>query len=238
MFNNTGGFQNTAFGYEAMRFNTTGDNNTAIGISSLYYNTIGNNNIAVGINSGNNSGAPNVNNSIGIGNDGGFLNGTSNQVIIGNASTVFIGGKVNWGVVSDERIKTNVQEDVKGLDFILKLRPVTYHVSNAAINKVTHAIDTLNFEGKYDGEKITYTGFLAQEVEKAAIATGYDFSGFVKPANDRQLYTIRYAEFVVPLVKAMQEQQAVIEQQQAKISQQQAQYESLLKRIEALEKKN
>jgi trimeric autotransporter adhesin len=41
---------------------------------------------------------------------------------------------------------------------------------------------------------------------------------------------LRYSEFVVPLVKAVQEQQAVIEKQQSQI-------ETLLKRIEALEKK-
>jgi hypothetical protein len=38
----------------------------------------------------------------------------------------------------------------------------------------------------------------------------------------------RYAEFVVPIVKAMQEQQEIIEEQQATIN-------DLLKRIEALE---
>ena len=63
-----------------------------------------------------------------------------------------------------------------------------------------------------DCEKVTYTGFLAQEVEQAALAVGYDFSGYTKPQNDQQFYTIRYAEFVVPIVKAMQEQQLIIAQ--------------------------
>jgi trimeric autotransporter adhesin len=71
---------------------------------------------------------------------------------------------------------------------------------------------------------------LAQEVEKAAKASGYDFSGYTKPENAQQLYTIRYAEFVVPLVKAMQEQQVVIQNQQNQIS-------SLEKRLLALEAK-
>lgn len=34
------------------------------------------------------------------------------------------------------------------------------------------------------GEKVTYTGFLAQEVEQAALSSGYDFSGYTKPQND------------------------------------------------------
>ena len=43
-------------------------------------------------------------------------------------------------------------------------------------------------------------------------------------------YGLRYAEFVVPLVKGIQEQQTIIEAQQKQIGE-------LLKRIEALEKK-
>ena len=228
--NNISGIGNTASGYQALSSSTTGHNNTAVGFNTLLYNTGGNNNIAVGYYCGNNSGAPNVNNSIGIGNDGSFLNGTSNQVIIGNSSTVYIGGKVNWGVVSDERIKSNIKENVKGLDFIERLRPVTYNIKNEAINKVTGAKDSSRFPEKYDGEKITYTGFLAQEVEQAAIVAGYNFSGYTKPATPNQLYTIRYGEFVVPLVKAVQEQQAIISNQDIKIA-------LLEKRLAALEGK-
>jgi hypothetical protein len=34
---------------------------------------------------------------------------------------------------------------------------------------------------------------------------GFDFSGVEKPKNEKDLYGLRYAEFVVPLVKAVQE---------------------------------
>ena len=59
-------------------------------------------------------------------------------------------------------------------------------------------------------EKIIYSGFIAQEVEKAAREAGYDFSGVDKPKNEKDLYGLRYADFVVPLVKAIQEQQQTI----------------------------
>ncbi len=49
------------------------------------------------------------------------------------------------------------------------------------------------------------TGFIAQEVEKAAKELGFDFSGVDKPKNENDYYGLRYAEFVVPLVKAVQE---------------------------------
>ena len=54
-------------------------------------------------------------------------------------------------------------------------------------------------------EQILYTGFIAQEVETAAKELNYDFSGVDRPQNENALYGLRYAEFVVPLVKAVQE---------------------------------
>jgi predicted RNase H-like nuclease (RuvC/YqgF family) len=51
----------------------------------------------------------------------------------------------------------------------------------------------------------TYTGFIAQEVEAAANKISYNFSGVDKPKNDGDTYSLRYAEFTVPLVKAVQE---------------------------------
>ena len=78
-------------------------------------------------------------------------------------------------------------------------------------------------------ETMQQTGFVAQEVEAAAKELGYDFSGIDKPQNDKGQYGLRYAEFVVPLVKAMQEQQQMIE---ALITQN----KTLLKRIETIER--
>ena len=74
-----------------------------------------------------------------------------------------------------------------------------------------------DIEGRLAREKIVYTGFVAQEVEAAARAIGYDFSGVDAPQNPDGHYGLRYAEFVVPLVKAIQEQQAMIEEQQRSI---------------------
>ena len=81
-----------------------------------------------------------------------------------------------------------------------------------------------------DIEKIRMTGFIAQEVEQASNDCGYDFSGVEKPQTADGLYGLRYSEFVVPLVKAVQEQQTIIENQNKKI-------DELIKRIEALEQK-
>jgi hypothetical protein len=64
---------------------------------------------------------------------------------------------------------------------------------------------------------IRQSGFIAQEVEKAAQEVGYNFNGVHKPENDDDNYSLAYGQFVVPLVKGMQEQQVMIEKQQMQI---------------------
>jgi hypothetical protein len=75
-----------------------------------------------------------------------------------------------------------------------------------AIANFLHTPDSLR---KKDAEKIRedliQTGFIAQEVEKVANEISYDFSRIDKPKNKNDYYGLRYAEFTVPLVKAVQE---------------------------------
>lgn len=65
---------------------------------------------------------------------------------------------------------------------------------------------------------IRQTGFIAQEVAIAAKAAGFDFNGLHVPENDNDNYSLSYDKFVVPLVKAVQEQQVIIEDQNKKIT--------------------
>jgi len=60
-------------------------------------------------------------------------------------------------------------------------------------------------QGVSKKEAEVQTGFIAQDVEAAALSIGYDFSGVDAPKNENDHYGLRYAEFVVPLVKAVQE---------------------------------
>jgi hypothetical protein len=84
------------------------------------------------------------------------------------------------------------------------------------------------YEEVKQNDQIRYTGFIAQEVEAAANKIGFNFSGVDKPKNENDQYALRYSDFVVPLVKAVQEQQAIINSQNKKI-------DDLIKRIETLE---
>jgi hypothetical protein len=55
------------------------------------------------------------------------------------------------------------------------------------------------------------TGFVAQDVERAVKESGYTaFNGVYAPTNPKDNYALDYSKMVVPLVKAVQEQQYII----------------------------
>jgi hypothetical protein len=188
----------TAVGSGSLNGNTKGDFNTAFGAYALDFNKSGNNNTAIGYNSDVSS--IGFSNATAIGSDA--LVDASNKVRIGNASVSSNGGQVSWTAYSDARIKTKVKENVPGLEFINLLKPVTYHFDVDKQNEIMGVYINEKVEGMYDIEKITFTGFLAQDVETAAKKINYDFSGLDKSG---EILGLRYAEFVVPLVKAVQE---------------------------------
>jgi hypothetical protein len=141
-----------------------------------------------------------------------------NMVRIGNVFVTSIGGYQGWTNFSDGRFKQNIKEDVSGLNFIMKLKPVTYTLDVEDLNKAIGVKESLkgsqDLKAQYISERksMRQTGFVAQDVEKAAKAAGFEFSGVDKPKNANDFYGLRYAEFVVPLVKAVQEQQKMIEE--------------------------
>lgn len=194
---------------------TSGFRNTALGSNSGLNITTGNYNTAVGTNA---FSTVNFTNSTAIGDASAVT--ASNQVRIGDAGVTSIGGFANWTNVSDGRFKTNVQQNVPGLSFITKLKPVTYQLDLDVIHTYLKTPSEVRKpETENDKKQEIQTGFIAQEVEKAALETGFNFSGVDKPKNEEDFYGLRYAEFVVPLVKAVQEQQEMIEKLQLKIQQ-------------------
>lgn len=206
---NTSGNYNSAYGKSAMQLNTTGQYNTSIGNTSLLSNTTGSYNTAIGYYSDVNAGT--YSNSSAIGNVS--IITASNQVRIGNGSITSIGGQVGWSTLSDGRFKENVKEEVPGLLFINQLRPVTYHYNFKKFDEyiMKSMPDSLKAKRMQTNETYqaasanTYTGFIAQEVEATAQKVGYNFSGVDNPKNEGDTYSLRYAEFVVPLVKSVQE---------------------------------
>ncbi|WP_033956694.1 tail fiber domain-containing protein [Psychroserpens jangbogonensis] len=228
---NTSGSNNVSIGYQSMFYNNSGNTNVAIGFKALQNNITGDYNVAIGSSALSNCTAVDTNTAIGVSaasSNAVFDNITAlgydaepnspNQVRLGNASVSVIGGSANWSNFSDGRLKTNIKEDIAGLDFIKKLRPVSYNLDMNAIARFEKTPDSLRLK---DAEKLkaleVQTGFIAQEVEAAANEVGFDFHGIVKPYNSDGTYALRYSEFVVPLVKAMQEQQDIIEAQKEEL---------------------
>jgi hypothetical protein len=234
---NTSGFYNTAVGGQSLFGNSTGGNNTAVGYSALSTNTTGSNNTALGNQADVSTG--NLSNATVIGYKGYIQN--SNQVVLGNASVTSIGGQVGWTNFSDERIKDNVQPNVPGLEFISRLKPVTYHFNVNKENELLGIKDNSDWPGKYNIEKMTFSGFIAQDVDAAAQSIGYDFSGVDKK---EKVWGLRYADFVPAMVKSIQElKKQLDEKQQGDAKQQsiilklQQHIDDLQKEIEELKKK-
>ena len=239
LHDNTTGSYNTVIGYRAAYHNITGDYNTAIGYMTKVYHT-------------------NLHNATAIGNEA--LVNNHDQVRIGNSSVTSIGGYAGWSNISDGRTKRNIRTNVPGLTFIKSLQPVTYNLDLDAIDSFFKK----EVQGVKEGEmaapeepkelieikkksreakqRQVQTGFVAQEVEKAAKSIGYEFSGV--DVDEMGIYSLRYAEFVVPLVKAVQElsdQNDRLQEEGKRLGDQndrlQAQVDALINRLEKLENK-
>ena len=243
LFENKSGNNNSAIGYNSLLSNTTGNNNSAIGYNSLRSNTTGNNNSALGYLAF--SAGATYSNSTALGYN--TVISASNQVRLGNNAVTSIGGQVAWTTLSDARFKTENAQKVPGIDFIKKLRPVTYYVNHNAMNTYSDAAkgSGQSSDDRASLGKNTYnptylktleSGFMAQEVEKAAKELGYEFNGVDAPKNEKDYYGLRYSQFVVPLVKAVQELNEKLEQKQNENENLKAMLLELEKRIAKLEK--
>lgn len=226
-FNNQVGNQNNSIGYESL-YNNTGSNNTALGYHALYSNSSGNGNTAIGYDANVSSGT--LTNATAIGYS--TTVDASNKVRIGNAAVTIIEGQVPFTIPSDGRYKFNFRDDISGLDFILRLHPVSYNFDVKRFDSRNQS-NVINcnqlLEKQYIAASlIRRSGFIAQEVEKAALDANFDFSGIIKPSSESDHYSLSYESFVVPLVKAVQEQQNIISIQRRKINE----LEERLKNIE------
>jgi hypothetical protein len=249
---NTTGADNVAVGKDALGANTTASFNTAVGYQAGYTNATGISNTYIGYGSGNlatgtgnsflgqgsgdqiTSGAANT--IIGRyngNNDGLDIRTASNNIVLsdgdGNVKMHYRGSDASWkslaiynnttgsaanmtvlssGTIarstSSLKYKRDVQDATHGLAEVLTLRPVTYKGKAAS-----------------DGETV-FGGLIAEEVHTAGLTE------FVQYAEDGSPDALAYGNMVSLMVKAIQEQQALITQQAALIT-------ALTTRITALE---
>jgi hypothetical protein len=233
---------------------TNGSGNIHIGMHSAYQYH-GDNNVVIGRDA--NGGYPGTyltgnNNTLLGGNSymlvSGLTNATalgydakinaSDKLRLGNTTVSVIEGQVAYSFPSDGRFKDEVKENVPGLDFITRLRPVTYLFNTRKFDEhITQNLDAETRKTYLERQDYAlanakmHTGFIAQEVEQAAKDLNYDFDGVNAPQNDVDNYSVAYSQFVVPLVKAVQEQQSMIESQAAQIK-------ALTERLNSIENAN
>lgn len=121
---------------------------------------------------------------------------------------------------SDEREKKDIVDSDLGLDFVSKLRPVSFKWK-VGKNEVTSELDGLDEEGNpktkivvtpIEGKR-THYGLIAQEVE--ALLDGKDFGGFIHDA-ETDIKGLRYDQFIPVLINAIKELRAEIEILKAK----------------------
>ncbi len=221
LYFNTTGYSNTASGVLSLYSNSTGVSNTATGISSLFTNQTGNFNTAFGTFSGDSNTTGSFNTFIGSDADasaGSLINATaigsgavvdaSNKVRIGNDNVTVIGGAVAWSNLSDIRTKKEIRDIGLGLDFITSLRPVEFRMR--------------------EGDNKINLGFVAQEIEALL---GDDYSVLGIGEDEDHILSLRYTDFIAPLVKAVQEQQTEIADLKARLTDQQNQIELLQKQF-------
>ena len=133
---------------------------------------------------------------------GRVLPGTNGQGYIGESANKWNAIYATNGTIqtSDRNEKNTIIESDLGLDFIKKLKPISYKWNKEDDNR-------------------THYGLIAQDVEEALLTEGktdQDFAGFEKPTEGA--LGLSYTELISPLIKAIQEQQEQIETLKAEVA--------------------
>ena len=191
----------------------TGDQNTAVGRSAGTNLTTGSNNLLLGHDSGR-TGSP-----------GGNINTESNEICLGDENITEAHIQVSLTVASDERDKTDFVDLDLGLDFVKALEPVTYYWDKRSKYGDKYADDyDLNAQTPDGTHKEDWMdiGFKAQSVLALEEAAGYKIAEkknlTVSLSGDGKQYGLQYEKFIPILVKAIKDQDAIIQSLTARIA--------------------
>jgi hypothetical protein len=137
----------------------------------------------------------------------------SDQVQLGDsATTTYAYGAVQNR--SDGRDKSDVSDTKLGLDFIKNLRPVEFRWDYREDYKTdpSEPLDSVVKDGTKKRSRL-HQGFIAQEVKGVADTLDIDFAGYQDHSliDGEDVKSLGYEEFIAPMVKAIQEQQSIIE---------------------------
>jgi hypothetical protein len=180
------GSYNTAIGSYSQAANVSGERNVSVGVSALNVNTSGGYNVAIG-NSSLESCTGSSNLEIRSGNFPAFnITNQSNYISLGSSSSTMAYIKIAWTITSDARDKMNFGDVPHGLEFVTKLKPVSYQHKLSREEEVAHG-------------PVRY-GFLAQDI----LELEPDDSVIID-ANDPESLRLTESNLLAVLVKAIQE---------------------------------
>ncbi len=205
----TTGSSNVAFGTESLYNLTTANFNMAIGYRSLFKSN-GDGNIGIGYFSGHEI-TTGINNTI-IGYDAGYAGGSANATTTGTNNVIIGNGAINTGPtvsnvitlgnssiatiraqvttitsLSDIRDKTDILPLNYGMNFIGKLKPVSF-------------VWDMRDGGKIG---ISEIGFIAQDLQQAQIDSGINIPNLVSGTDEK--LEASYGVLLPIIVKALQE---------------------------------
>ena len=227
---NTTGSENVGVGIYALDGCTTGTNNTAVGYHALGGVTTSDNNVALGFRAGQDITTGGRNTCIGegsgiSGSPSGSITTSSNIMVLGddNLGTLYCTqGTIN---TSDKRDKTNITDFDGGLDWINKMKPVTYQWDRRSwyVDEDASSEDILAVkpDGSLKKPKVE-VGLIAQDVLEIEKEHGFgsnnDNSLLVDLTEDETRYGINYTNIVPMLINAVQELSAKVEELEKKLS--------------------
>jgi hypothetical protein len=180
------GSYNTAIGSYSQAANVSGERNVSVGVSALNVNTSGGYNVAIG-NSSLESCTGSSNLEIRSGNFPAFnITNQNNYISLGSSQSTMAYIKIAWTITSDARDKMNFGDVPHGLEFVTKLKPVSYQHKLSREEEVAHG-------------PVRY-GFLAQDI----LELEPDDSVIID-ANDPESLRLTESNLFAVLVKAIQE---------------------------------
>jgi hypothetical protein len=196
---------NAVFGKTAAQELTTGSGNTLLGTKAGENLVTGINNTIVGFHA--ETSATDVNYEIVIGSgvdaSNAFTGGGQDTIRIGRAAEYMEGDLTTntWAHGSDRRIKKDIKDNSLGLEFINRLRTVTYKKKSAS----EHPSYFESYDEKdTQGSNKKHYGFIAQEVKKAMQVVGEEEFNMWSEREDG-MQQLSETSLITPLVKAIQE---------------------------------
>ena len=151
---------------------------------------------------------------------------TDNTYDLGTGSFRYRNIYASSGTVnnSDQRMKNSIQDTDLGLSFVNALTPRKYKMNDGTATLSSSATDTSFAQYTYSSGTRFHYGLISQEVATVLDNQGVDkslFGGWTldDPSDPDSRQSLRYQEFIAPMIKAIQELSAKVDALEQRVQQ-------------------